>query len=119
MDVSYYPGCSLDGTAKEYGEATEAICKTLGIKLMELNDWNCCGSSSAHATSDLLAVALPARNLEIADKVGLDLVVPEGALITDWYHTFDVKLPEEERTPENEGDAVALDNRLLKGDSQI
>jgi heterodisulfide reductase subunit B len=77
--VSYYPGCSLDGTAKEYGESTEAVCKALGVELKELDDWNCCGSSSAHATSELLAVALPARNLEIADKAGLDLVVPCAA----------------------------------------
>ncbi|MFC2069278.1 CoB--CoM heterodisulfide reductase iron-sulfur subunit B family protein [Chloroflexota bacterium] len=79
ISISYYPGCSLDGTAKEYGESTEAICKTLGIELKELDDWSCCGSSSAHATNDLLSVALPARNLEIADKAGLDLVVPCAA----------------------------------------
>ena len=77
--VSYYPGCSLDGTAREYGESTEAVFKTLGIELKELDDWNCCGSSSAHVTNDLLAVSLPARNLEIADKAGLDLVVPCAA----------------------------------------
>ncbi|MFC1901618.1 CoB--CoM heterodisulfide reductase iron-sulfur subunit B family protein [Chloroflexota bacterium] len=79
VNVSYFPGCSLDGTAREYGESTEAICKTLGIELTELEDWNCCGSSSAHVTSDLLAAALPARNLEIADKAGMDLVVPCAA----------------------------------------
>jgi heterodisulfide reductase subunit B len=76
ISVSYFPGCSLDGTAREYNESTEAICKTLGVELKELPDWNCCGSSSAHVTSALLASALPARNLEIADRVGLDLVVP-------------------------------------------
>ncbi|MFC1965730.1 heterodisulfide reductase-related iron-sulfur binding cluster [Chloroflexota bacterium] len=79
MKVSYYPGCSLDGTAKEYGESTEAVCKMLGIELKELDDWNCCGSSSAHVVSDSLAVSLPAKNLEIADKVGLDVVVPCAA----------------------------------------
>ena len=79
MSVSYYPGCSLDGTAKEYAESTEAIFKTLGVEFKELDDWNCCGSSSAHVTNELLAVALPARNLEIADEAGLDLVVPCAA----------------------------------------
>jgi heterodisulfide reductase subunit B len=79
ISVSYYPGCSLDGTAREYNESAEAICKTLGVDLKELDDWNCCGSSSAHATSELLSVALPARNLEIADRAGLDLVVPCAA----------------------------------------
>ena len=79
MRVSYYPGCSLHGTAKEYGESLGAVLKTLGIELQELVDWSCCGSSSAHIVDDMLAVALAARNLDIADRVGLDLVVPCAA----------------------------------------
>ena len=79
MKVSYYPGCSLDGTAKEYGESIEAVLKTLGVELQELPDWNCCGASSAHVTNDELAIGLSARNLEIADKKGLDLLVPCAA----------------------------------------
>ena len=79
MNVSYYPGCSLDGVAREYGESTEAVSRILGIELKELEDWSCCGAASAHVTNDMLALALPARNLEIADKVGLDLVVPCAA----------------------------------------
>jgi len=79
MNVSYYPGCSLTGTAKEYGESIEAVSKTLGIELKELSDWTCCGSSSAHVTDDMLAVALSARNLEIADKAGMDIMVPCAA----------------------------------------
>lgn len=76
MKVSYYPGCSLDGTAREYGESVEAVAEILGIELQELEDWSCCGASSAHMTNEELALALPARNLVIADKEGMDLVVP-------------------------------------------
>jgi len=79
MEVSYYPGCSLDSTAIEYRDSLEAVSRTLGIALQELPDWSCCGSSSAHVTDDSLAVGLSARNLEIADRVGLDLVVPCAA----------------------------------------
>ena len=79
MDVSYYPGCSLGGVAREYGESTEAVAMMLGIELKELEDWSCCGAASAHVTNDMLALALPARNLGIADKTGLDLVVPCAA----------------------------------------
>ena len=79
MKVSYYPGCSLDGTAREYGESVESVFKTLRIELQELPDWNCCGSSSAHVMNDKLSIALSARNLEIADKVGMDLVIPCAA----------------------------------------
>ena len=76
IELSYYPGCSLSGTAKEYNESVEAVCRTLGLKLKELPDWSCCGSSSAHVTNDELAIGLAARNLEIAESIGLDVVVP-------------------------------------------
>ena len=79
MKVSYYPGCSLHGTALEYEESTRAVCKMLGIELQELSDWNCCGASSAHSTNESLAIALSARNLAIAEEVGLDLVIPCAA----------------------------------------
>jgi heterodisulfide reductase subunit B2 len=79
MKVSYYPGCSLDGTAQEYNKSLESVSKILGIELEELPDWTCCGSSSAHVTNDQLAIALPGRNLMIADKIGKTLMVPCAA----------------------------------------
>jgi heterodisulfide reductase subunit B2 len=79
MKISYYPGCSLDGTAVEYAESLIAVAKILGMELEELPDWTCCGSSSAHVTSDELAVSLAGRNLIIADKIGQDLLVPCAA----------------------------------------
>lgn len=79
MEVSYYPGCSLEGVAREYGESVAEVCRILNIELKELDDWTCCGAASAHATDDMLGLALPAHNLETADKTGLDLVVPCAA----------------------------------------
>ncbi|MFH1032388.1 MAG: CoB--CoM heterodisulfide reductase iron-sulfur subunit B family protein [Chloroflexota bacterium] len=79
MKVSYYPGCSLEGTAKEYDESLEAVTGALGIELEELPDWTCCGASSAHITNDELAVSLAVRNLLIADKIGQDVLVPCAA----------------------------------------
>lgn len=76
MRYSYYPGCTLSTTAVEYGLSTEAVCQALGIELVELPDWNCCGASSAHSLSRELASALPARNLLIAQEAGLDIVMP-------------------------------------------
>jgi heterodisulfide reductase subunit B len=79
MLVSYYPGCSLHGIAREYDESTQAAVRVLGVELKELDDWNCCGASSAHVTDDALATALPARNLGIAAAAGTELVVPCAA----------------------------------------
>lgn len=79
MKVSYYPGCALHGTALEYDESTQALSRMLGVELCELPDWNCCGASSAHVTDDALALDLAARNLAIAEKQGMDLVIPCAA----------------------------------------
>jgi heterodisulfide reductase subunit B2 len=79
MKVSYYPGCALHGTSLEYGESTRAVSGLLGVELLELPDWNCCGASSAHITNESLALKLAGRNLAIAEKQGMDLVVPCAA----------------------------------------
>lgn len=73
---AYYPGCTLKSTAREYDASTRAVCEALGIELRELKDWTCCGATSAHSSSHLLATALPARNLKIAEETGLPVVVP-------------------------------------------
>ncbi|HNT57060.1 MAG TPA: heterodisulfide reductase-related iron-sulfur binding cluster, partial [Syntrophales bacterium] len=79
MKVSYYPGCSLHATGKEYDQSVKAVSQALGIELAEVNDWSCCGASSAHMTNFKLSVALPARNLAAAEKAGLDVMVPCAA----------------------------------------
>ena len=76
MRVSYYPGCSLEATARDYQESLAHVCKQLGIELEEIPDWSCCGASAAHSTDEFLSLALPARNLALAEQIGLDMVVP-------------------------------------------
>jgi len=75
MNFGYYPGCSLSGTAKEFDLSLKAVLKILDSELQEINDWCCCGASSAHSASHLLAVALPARNLILAKEQGMKEVV--------------------------------------------
>ncbi len=63
---SYFPGCSLATTAKENNASLMDISKDLNIRLIELEDWNCCGSSSAHSIDTQLAEQLAMRNLSLA-----------------------------------------------------
>jgi heterodisulfide reductase subunit B len=75
MKFGYYPGCSLHATAREYSESLLTLVGALGIELEEVEDWACCGASSAHSTNHLLGVALPARTLAIAEQQGLPNIV--------------------------------------------
>jgi len=81
MNYHYYPGCSLEGTAGEYDHATRAVMAALGVELSEIEGWTCCGASAAEATSALLALALPARNLALAERQSetMDVLVPCSA----------------------------------------
>ncbi|BDD88216.1 CoB--CoM heterodisulfide reductase iron-sulfur subunit B family protein [Desulfofustis limnaeus] len=79
MNYSYYPGCSLNGTALDYDRSVRQVCARLAIELVELPDWNCCGASSAHMTDHEVAVRLPLRNLLLAAELGHDLLVPCAA----------------------------------------
>ena len=73
--IAYYPGCSLHGTSREFDESLRAIAPVLGLHIKEIDDWSCCGASSGHMTDHLLGVALPARNLALAEAEGFDRVV--------------------------------------------
>lgn len=80
MKVGYYPGCSLTGGSREYHESVTALAKAFNIELVQIPDWNCCGSTAAHNLNKTLSLSLPARNLGLAEKNGLDeIVVPCAA----------------------------------------
>jgi len=87
LKYSYYPGCSLEATAKEYNQSVKASAEMLGVDLVELDDWNCCGASSGHCTNPELALALPARNLAKAEKQGNDLAVACAACFLRFKQT--------------------------------
>jgi heterodisulfide reductase subunit B len=77
MEIAYYPGCSLQASSELYDIQSRMVFRRLGVELKEIEDWNCCGATSASKTDDFLAIALPARNLGIADASGLaELVIP-------------------------------------------
>lgn len=76
MKLTYYPGCSLEGTAADYAASIAGVAQLLGLTLAELPDWNCCGASAAHSLDEAAARALPVRNLRLAQKAGLDVVAP-------------------------------------------
>ncbi|WP_077071735.1 CoB--CoM heterodisulfide reductase iron-sulfur subunit B family protein [Mailhella massiliensis] len=75
MKYAYYPGCSGHGTSVEYEASTRAVCNALNMDLVEIEDWNCCGSTPAHSVSHELSGALAARNLMQAAKTGADCVI--------------------------------------------
>ncbi len=81
MKYAYYPGCSLQESAKEFDISVHAVMERLGGELEEIPDWTCCGASAAEPISKLMNYALPARNLAIVEKEmgGVDVLAPCSA----------------------------------------
>jgi heterodisulfide reductase subunit B len=71
VEIGYYPGCSLHGSSNDYEASVRACMQKLQVELKELDDWICCGATAAHNINKKLAVALPARNLAIAERDGI------------------------------------------------
>ena len=77
MRFSYFPGCTDHSTSLEYGLSAHAVFKALGIEMVEIEDWNCCGAAATHSINHLLSLCLPARNIAIAQSTNAGpLVIP-------------------------------------------
>jgi heterodisulfide reductase subunit B len=77
---TYFPGCSsAHGGAKAYDISTRAVAKVLDADFIELEDWNCCGSTPYSSVDELASYCCSARNLALAEKRGFDLITPCSA----------------------------------------
>ena len=81
MKVTYYPGCSLEGTARDYADSIEGVCESMGIELQEIPDWNCCGATAAHSINHKASIDLPGRNLITGCKNHLPVLISESQIL--------------------------------------
>lgn len=74
--VAYYPGCALEGSGHAYNRSTKRVAKQLGLNLVEIENWNCCGAMEVKNIDPEVQNYLSIRNLTIAKhKMGFDVVM--------------------------------------------
>ena len=64
----FYPGCSMESSAKAYMESLNTILEPLELHFEEIEDWNCCGATEYLGINLIPAYSLIARNLALASK---------------------------------------------------
>ena len=97
LQVSYYPGCSLESTGREYAESIETMCRLLSVELVELEGWTCCGASSAGVMlGHEGATALSVLTLRLAAEHDRPVLAPCAAC----YNRLKVALRDLKREPE-------------------
>lgn len=82
MKYAYYPGCSLEKTQRGYDESVREVFQALGQELVEIEDWNCCGATFYMSIKETVSVAVSARNLALAERMGLDVMAPCSSCYT-------------------------------------
>jgi heterodisulfide reductase subunit B len=70
MKVSYFPGCTLNTTGKGFDHAVRASAVAVGLELVELPEWNCCGATYPLIIDNMLELAAPAHILVAARDEG-------------------------------------------------
>ncbi len=75
MNLGYYPGCTLKTKARGLESSTIAAANALGINLVEIERWNCCGTVYSLADDDLVHYLAPIRNLIRAEQQGFGKIV--------------------------------------------
>jgi heterodisulfide reductase subunit B len=115
---AYFPGCSLEKIALSYHTSSLESTKKFDVELKELEDWNCCGATTYFHVDQLLANALVARNLAMAEKEGLDLVAPCSACYKNAYFT-NKYLKEDPDLAEHINYALEEDNLQFKGSIDV
>jgi heterodisulfide reductase subunit B len=64
----FYPGCSMQRSARPYLDSLVAIQDDMAIELEEVKDWNCCGATEYAAVQQMGSYALVSRNLALAQQ---------------------------------------------------
>jgi heterodisulfide reductase subunit B2 len=73
---TYFPGCSMHGFGRHCQDSLYAVFNALDLELRELPEWNCCGATTYCSVDEQQAFALGARNLAMAEQIGLEIVAP-------------------------------------------
>lgn len=115
---AYYPGCSLESLAVSYNLSAIEAARELGLELVELDDWNCCGATSYFHIDELFAHTLVARNIAIAEKEGLDFVAPCSGCFKNAYFTNE-HLKEDPDLADHINYALAADDLSLNGSTKV
>ena len=116
MKTGIYPGCSLNGSSRDYNESVFALAEAFGFKLEQVPDWNCCGATAAHNLNKDLSLALPARILSLAEQNGMDdIIVPCAAC----YNRLTVTKNELKKDPELKNRISELIEMNYTGSSRI
>lgn len=74
LKYAYFPGCASKQLTSEYDNSTRLACEKLGIKLIDIPEFSCCGAGVVRETNKAFNESLNARNFALAEEKNLDIM---------------------------------------------
>lgn len=98
MKISYYPGCTLKNTAKNFETSTLWALDKLDVEVEEMKKWYCCGTVFSLSSDDLIHHVAPIRNLVRAKESGSDTLMTLCAMCFNTLKRANLRM---QREPES------------------
>ncbi|RLG47179.1 MAG: heterodisulfide reductase, subunit B [Thermoproteota archaeon] len=99
MKVLFYPGCSLKNNYPEFEKSSIEVCKKLGIELLEIPRWTCCGVNFSLATDNVMRHLGAVRSLinaqEKVEEMDAKIVVTACSMCYNVLKRVNLTLKEE------------------------
>ncbi|MBN1683602.1 CoB--CoM heterodisulfide reductase subunit B [Candidatus Bathyarchaeota archaeon] len=74
LKYAFFVGCTTLGRLPGYEKSTRKLAATLGIELVDMPNSSCCGTTYMEGVDELTALSLAARNICIAEDMGLNIL---------------------------------------------
>jgi heterodisulfide reductase subunit B len=84
MKYAFFLGCLIPARELSYETSVRKVLPALGIELVDMKGANCCAPFSIQSLDHASWLALAARNLSIAEEMGLDVLT----LCNDCYESL-------------------------------
>ena len=105
--AAYYPGCALLTIDRAYNNSSKLVSKKMGIELVEIPDYNCCGIGEMKSKG-AASMYMPLRNMMLAkNRLGSKNLVMACSVC---YHEFRRSIT---RVRENQNELSAV-NAIFK-----
>jgi len=109
MKIPYFPGCTLKTTAKNLEIPALKSAELLGMELVELPRWNCCGVVSSLTSDNLMNHLASVRNfIRVKEMNNEQLVENENRLVTLCSMCYNTLSMTNKRVKENAEDLESL-----------
>jgi heterodisulfide reductase subunit B len=118
MKYAFFLGCLIPAREPNYENSVRKIAPELGIELVEMEGANCCAPFSVQSVDYVSWLALAARNLCIAEEMGLDILT----LCNDCYESLlmtNMILKEDKQTRKKVNEILADVGLKFKGKTNV